>query len=185
MHKSLILVLTLAFCAPAAHAAAQALTPAERAFFDQHISEIVQIEPKRLVDPALQKVFATPFYEVTVTIRENNGMNTNTLIAARVGSQLVNATRPGEDAELPDFLKMMNPVFKLATSADARTLQQALDAAYPILGSDDQKAKTYRRAGNQWIFVRGVFFDNRQGFVFETDSTGAIVAVKYALKLPA
>ncbi len=73
MHRSLILMLALAFCAPAIQSGAQTLTADERAFFDQHISQIVQIEPKRLADPAVQKVFAAPFYEVTVTIERTKG----------------------------------------------------------------------------------------------------------------
>ena len=184
MHRLLIVALALAFSAPAVQSAAQTLTPEERGFFDQHIGTIVQIEPKRLVDPAVQKVFAAPFYEVTVTIHEKEGTNTNRLIAARVGSELVNMTAPSSDADLPDLAKMMNPAFRLASPADAQTLQQALDAAYPIIGSENQKAATSRHVGNQWIFVRGVFFDNKSGFIFETDAKGAITAVKYSLKLP-
>ncbi len=92
-------------------------------------------------------------------------------------------TRPSSDADLPDFAKMMNPEFRLASADDARTLQRALDAAYPIMGSEDQKAAANRRVGNQWIFVRGVFFDNKMGFIFETDATGAVTAVKFSLKL--
>jgi hypothetical protein len=96
----------------------------------------------------------------------------------------VSVTRPSTDADLPDFLTMLNPGFKLATEDDARTLQQALDVAYPIIGSGDKKAETNRRAGNEWIFVRGIFFDKKMGYVFQTDPSGRIVSVKYSLKLP-
>jgi hypothetical protein len=184
MRKSLVLTLALVFCGVAAQSFAQVLTSEERAFFDQHISELVKVEPTRVVDPAVQKVFAAPFYEVTTTIHEGDGTNTLKLIVARLGSQLVSVTRPSTDADLPDFLTMLNPGFKLATEDDARTLQQALDVAYPIIGSGDKKAETNRRAGNEWIFVRGIFFDKKMGYVFQTDPSGRIVSVKYSLKLP-
>jgi hypothetical protein len=184
MRKSLVLILAVAFCGAAVQSFAQALTPADRAFFDQHISELVKIEPTHLVDPAVQKVFAAPLYEVTITVHEGDGTNTSKLIVARLGSQLVSVTSPSTDAELPDFLKMLNPGFKLATADDARTMQQALDAAYPIISSEGKKARTNRQAGNQWVFVRGVFFDSKMGYIFQTDASGRIVSAKYALKLP-
>jgi hypothetical protein len=183
MPKFLIVTLALIFCAGAARSDAQTLPAAERAFFDQHISEIVSIEPKRLADPAMLKVFAAPIYEVTITIREADSTNTNRIVVAHVGSELVNVSKPSTDTDLPDVLKMMNPGFRLASAEDALVLQQALDTAYPISGSDDKKAKTYRRTGNEWIFVRGVFFGKSKGFVFEVDAGGAIVAAKYVLKL--
>jgi len=183
MPKLLIVTLALVFCAGAARSDAQTLPPAERAFFDQHISEIVRIEPKRMADPAMLKVFAVPIYEVTITIHEADSTNTSSIIVAHVGSQLVSVSRPSTDADLPHVLKMMNPGFRLTSAEDARMLQQVLDAIYPIIGSDDKKAETHRRTGNQWIFVRGVFFGKSQGFVFEIDASGAIVAVKYSLKI--
>jgi hypothetical protein len=79
---------------------------------------------------------------------------------------------------------MLHPDFRLRTAADATTLQQALDVAYPIVMDRDKKTKTFRHAGHQWIFVRGEFFDSKSGYIFETDASGAITSVKYQLKLP-
>jgi hypothetical protein len=184
MHKCLIVMLALLFCAGATQSAAQTLAPAERAFFDEHISELVQIQPRRLADPAMPRVFAAPFYEVTITVHEGDSTGTTKFIVARAGSRLVSVRPPSGDADLPDLPKMMNPGFRLTSADDARVLQQALDVAYPIVGSGDKKAEANRRVGNRWIFVRGVFFGKDMGFIFETDANGAIVAVKYSLKLP-
>ncbi len=183
MSKCAALVSVLASCALAVPAWAQAPTPAERTFFNQHISDVVTFEPTLVAAPG--RVFAAPFYLVQVNIAGNAGAaTTNNLIVAHVGAHLVNVSQPGTDAEMRELASAFSPTFRLATPADAAALQKALDAVYPISDRDDQKVKANRHAGNQWVFIRGVFFDDRRGFIFETDAKGAIVAAKYSLKLP-
>ncbi len=160
------------------------LTPDEQAFFDKHTSDVIRLETQRLDAPAIVKVFSSPFYAVKVVLKVADGELSNDLIVARIGDNLVSVSRPGSDGDLPDLQKMLNPDFKLRTDADATTLQQALDAAYPILMDSDKKTKAFRRAGHSWIFVRGKFFDSKSGYIFETDASGAITSVKYQLKLP-
>ena len=179
----IVVALAVAGSLPVA-ARAAGLPAEEQAFFDKHISEIVQLEPTKLNDAAFLKVFATPFYSVKVLIKEADSEQTSTLIVARVDGKLVSVGRPSSDADLPDFAKMLNPDFKLKTDADAKLLQQALDAAYPIIGDSDKKAESFRHAGGQWILVRGVFFDDKLGYIFEVDASGTIKSVKFTLKLP-
>ncbi len=183
MHKSAVLVSVLLCCAAALPATAQTLTPAERAFFDQHISEVVTFEPTPLA-AAPPRVFAMRFYAVQVNLAQDTANFTKKLIVAPVGSHLVNVSVPGSDADMPGLLKALNPSFRLATAADAAALQQALDTVYPIEDKADLKLRANRRMGNQWLFVRGEFFDDRKGFVFETDAKGSVTAVKYSLRLP-
>ena len=79
---------------------------------------------------------------------------------------------------------MFRPDFKLKSDADARVLQAAFDAIFPIIGSGDQKVATFKHTGNQWIFVRGEFFDSLMGFVVTTDGGDAVTGVKFVMKLP-
>jgi hypothetical protein len=163
---------------------ADGLSPEEQAFFDKHISDVVRFEPTKLNDPSFLKVFSTPFYSVKVTIGPADGGAMTTLVVARIDDKLVSVDRPSTDADLPEFPKMLNPAFKLKTNDDAKMLQQALDVAYPIIGRDDEKAKSFRRSGSRWIFVRGVFFESKLGYVFDVDSSGVVKSVKFMLKLP-
>ncbi len=185
MRKSLVAALVFAFlCVPAVRSMAQTLTPEERTFFDQHISKIVEIQPKRMVDPAVVKVFAVPFYDVAVTIHEAEGTSGTNVILTRTSSGLAFVGRPSGDEDLPDFPKMLNPAFRLATPADVQTMQQALDAVYPIVGLDsERKAATSRHVGDEWIFVRGTAFDTKVGFVFKTDAKGAITGVRFSVNI--
>jgi hypothetical protein len=184
MRRPLALTLSTLLSALPALLPAGDLTPDEQAFFDQHLSDVVRFEKQRLDDPAMVKVFSSPFYAVKVVLKLADGEQSNDFVAARNGDNLVSVNRPGTDGDLPDLQKMLNPEFKLRTPADATLLQQALDTVYPIVMSNDQKLKTFRQAGKTWIFVRGEFFDAKSGFIFETDEDGAITSVKYQLKLP-
>jgi hypothetical protein len=170
--------------AGAARVAAQGLPPAEKAFFDSHIAEFVQIVPTRLSDPALRKVFATPLYDVQVVLKEADGESRNGMILARVGDRLVPVSRPGTDQDFPELVRMVDPAFRLDSVEAGATFQRALDLAFPILGSSDQKAKTFLQEGHRWVFIRGVFFKTRTGFVLETDDGGGIRSAKFSLGLP-
>jgi cellulose synthase/poly-beta-1,6-N-acetylglucosamine synthase-like glycosyltransferase len=185
MRKFIPVVALLLATFGALRAGAQTLTADEKAFMDQHLSDIVTTEITRLNDAALAKVFAVPFYSVKMIIKEDDGGEGYTsFTAARVGTQLVNVTAPGTDGDLPKFLKMIDPKFKLAADADATVVQQALDALYPPFSDSDKKEVKFTHTGNQWMFVRGKFFDDKKGYVFTTGADGTITAVKYLLKLP-
>jgi hypothetical protein len=157
----------------------------EKVFLDQHFSDVIKIEPVRLSDPAVVKVFATPFYTLSVAIDDGSGgTSSNSVLVVRRDDKLVGISRPSTDGDCPEIQKMFRPDFRLKNDADALVVQTALDAVFPIIGSSDQKAKTFKHAGQQWKFVRGEFFEAKMGFVVTTDNSGAVTGVKFALKLP-
>lgn len=163
---------------------AQNLPPEDQAFFDKHLSDFIRFEATKLDDALFLKVFSTPFYCVKVLIKASDGEQSSDVVLARLDGKLVSVGRPSSDVDLPEFPKLLNPAFRLKTDDDAKVLQQALDTAYPIIGNDNKKAKSFRRAGDQWILVRGVFFDDQLGFIFTVDPTGAVKSVKFVLRLP-
>ena len=167
---------------------ADSLSPDERAFFDKHLSKVVQVEPTKLHAAALDRVFHATFYKVTVTINEGGGGSQSMdLTVARAGDDLEAVSKPSTTEDLPHLKEMLNPKFKLHTQQDAKAVQDALDVLYPIskgFGDKDLKAKAIKHSGNEWTFVRGEFFQKHAGFVFTTDASGAIQSVKYSLELP-
>ncbi len=184
MHRSITLALSALLSAIPALAAAADLTPAEQAFFAQHVSDVIRLDAKRLDAPELARVFSSPMYLVKVMRLEGEGDELREIAVARIGAKLVSLSVPGTDTDLPGFPQMLNPAFRLRTDADAAVLQAALDAIFPILMDSDRKLKGFRHAGNRWCFMRGEFFEDKLGFIFETDAGGAIKSVKYQLRLP-
>ena len=157
----------------------------DKAFFEKHFSDVVKIDPVRVSDPAVIKVFATPFYTLNVSIDDGQGgTNQSSVVVARQDDRLVSVSRPGTDGDHPEILQMLRPDFRLKNDSDARVFQAALDAVYPIIGNSDQKAKGFKHAGPQWKFVRGDFFEAKMGFLVTTDKSGAVTSVTYVMKLP-
>ena len=163
---------------------AQSLTPDEQAFFDKHTSDIVHLEPMRVGDAAFVRVFAMPVYRVKVVIQMGDGTSSQDMVLARSGEKLVCVSRPGSDADMPDFPKMLTPSFKLRTDDDAKGMQSAMDVIYPLITDDEKKAVAIQHTGNRWTFIRGKFFDHHMGFILETDADGTIKSAKYSLQLP-
>lgn len=161
----------------------QALSSDEQSFFDKHLGDVIKVEPRRVTDDAVVKVFASPFYDVKLTIHDGDSTQTQDVIVTRIGDRLVTATRPGSDADLSDFPKTINPNFKLKTDDDAKAVQAALDAISPI-GPGDKAAEKFRHTGNQWVFVRGTFFKDEMAYVLTTDDSGTVTAARFTLKAP-
>ena len=159
------------------------LSKEERAFFDKHVSELVQITPTQMGDAAVVKVFSAPALNVEIKMKQADGDQTQSMVIAHVGEKLMDMTRPSTDAAMPEFPKMVKN-FKLKTDEDAKTMQAALDAVYPVIGDDDKKAVSFSHNGTEWTFIRGKFFDKHMGFVFKTDGNGMIVEARYSLKVP-
>jgi hypothetical protein len=156
----------------------------EQAFLDKHMNEVVAITPKRLSDAAVTKSFSAPVYELNITINSGDGGTmSQKQIAAKVDDKLVPVARPGTDQDCPQIFKMVNPAFVLKTDDDAKTMQAAMDAVFPPVTDDEKKGISFSHSGSTWTFYRGMFFNNKLGFVITTDGSGKVTAVKFALKL--
>jgi hypothetical protein len=178
----LIAVGMLLAATPAARA--DDLSPEDKAFFDKHATDIVRLEPGKVTDPTFVHVFALPVFHVKVVIKQGDGDGSMDLVVAKMDDKLVSVSRPGTDSDLPDFPKMISPSFALKSDADAKDMQAAMDLIYPLITDDEKKAEAFHHEGNKWTFIRGPFFNNKMGFVFETDASGKITSAKYSLKLP-
>lgn len=153
----------------------------DQAFFDKQTAKFIKLQPTRLTDPALEKVFMAMMYKVNII--GSDGSNT-TAIVARTGDDITIVSIPSSTAEMPDLVKLLKPEFKLKSASDGKTFQDALDAVYPIdttFNKDDVNAKATRHKGNQWTFIRGKFFDHFKGFIVTTDPAGHVTAVKWTL----
>jgi hypothetical protein len=159
----------------------------DQAFVTQHVSDVVAVTPTRIADPTVTKVFSAPIYSLDISINQGeNGTSDQKQLAARIDDKLVAISRPGTDEDCPGILKMFNPSFTLQSDDDAKTLQTALDLAFPTATDDDKKLVAFRHSGQDWTFIRGAFLNNKVlGFIFTTDAQGKITAAKFSLEIPA
>ena len=135
---------------------------------------------------ALSQVTDAAIYDVKVKVKGPESSSTSKVRVMK-GSQGVKALpRPSTNQACPWLKELIKKDFKLKTEKDAEILEAALDTLYPIsdgFGGKDKKAKAIRKQDGRIVFIRGEFFKDLKGFVFQTDESGAITEVNYSLKL--
>ncbi|WP_345194028.1 hypothetical protein, partial [Kistimonas scapharcae] len=169
----------------------QSLTEAEEQAIHAAIlkRENVTIETDitKLESKALTRAFSAQFYDTTITRRNNNYSSESAVILAMQKGRVIEIDNPSTNQPVPELKKCLKKDFQLKTRQDASILEAALDILYPIregYGSEDMEHKAIRQNGNQWLFIRGVFFRDLMGFIFETDNSGNILSVDYSLEIP-
>ncbi|KEI69373.1 hypothetical protein [Endozoicomonas elysicola] len=171
-------------------ALAKSLTAEEKKGIQRTIINNIKIKTKARVleNSSIQKTFSAKFYDVTITQHDiaegSSSAHNRTLV--KQGNKFIYLESPTTDEPLPKLFSMLNKQFMLKNQKDAQILEEALDTIYPIstsFGTEDLDKKAIRQEGNQWIFIRGGFFDKLMGFVFQTDSGGRIQSVSYSLNI--
>ena len=187
---SMLTITLLASCPKVVDA--QSLTAQEkdtihRAVLEKETVEI-ETEATRRTDDALTKVFSTPFYDVTIIQHSDNHTREDSVLLTNLDGQMVELKAPNTNETLPDLQRILNKDFQIKSPQDAFLLEEALDILYPIratFGNEDLNKKAVLENGNQWLFIRGAFFEDLKGFVFTTDASGNITDASYAMRIPA
>jgi len=142
---------------------------------------------KELKSAAIKKVTDASIYDVKVRVTGPDGSPIGlSMKVVKRNKTVTELDSPNTNQSCPRVKTLINKTFKLKTEQDAKTLEAALDELYPIsnsFGGRDKKVKAIRRQGQTVTFVRSTFFKKLGGFVFETDANGAIMNVRYSLKI--
>ncbi|MFT5131415.1 MAG: hypothetical protein ACI8W8_005051 [Rhodothermales bacterium] len=166
------------------------ITPEENALIGAEVRKLYKLRTKAesLSSEAVSKVTNAKVYSVKVTIAGPDGETSEKIKFVKDGDAFSTITRPSTNEKCPELKALIKKDFRLKTEEDAKALEAALDALYPLsehFGGKDKKAKAIRRTANSVTFVRGEFFKDFKGYVFETDDNGAIVEVRYSLGIKA
>ena len=169
----------------------QPLTEAEQQAIHTAILAREQIEIKtdgtRLENKALSTAFNAQFYDTTITQVTKDYSSESEMMLAIQNDQVIELEDPSTNQSVPELKAILKTDFRLKTQQDAAFLEEALDILYPIevgFGREDLEHKAIQQKGNQWFFIRGVFFRDLKGFVFQTDDSGNILSVDYSLEIP-
>ncbi|GAA4651180.1 hypothetical protein GCM10023116_34630 [Kistimonas scapharcae] len=191
-YVSPLLLMATLLSSPTQALAAQPLTSEEKQIIHQAVLEKetvdIETEATRRTDDALARVFSTPFYDVTIIQHSDNHTQEESALLTNLDGQMVELKAPTTNEPLPDLHRILNKDFQIKSPQDALLLEEALDILYPIrttFGNEDLNQKAVLENGNQWLFIRGAFFEDLKGFVFTTDASGNITDASYALRIPA
>jgi hypothetical protein len=150
-------------------------------FFKDKIFEIISLKPIPLNNDSLKELTDANIYELKLTIN----YSVDTLLVAKTNNKLVDLTKPSTPKDHNGLVKIINPNFKLNNEKNVLILQNALDVLYPISKKEDSRVKTYFKKDGKWYFIRGKFFKNFKGYVFNIKNDGSILKARYELKIPA
>lgn len=154
------------------------------AMIKESICRMIDVQAQPVSSEALKRVFQGRFFQVKLSRKNPDGSiyGMGKLRMVRLGDRMVFPSDIGTDKSLPVLLEILNPDFSLTTDSDARLMEQALGALYPVHSISDKNATGIRRQGDTWLFVRGKFFDHHKGFVVKTKN-GKVTELRYKLKI--
>ena len=160
---------------------AQQVPPADQQAIDNFIKSISYTETQLVKQDVLRKVFTGNFYNVKPGFKEQNGTMTCSEFHFNIlNGKLTELEELDQDKELTTLNGMLNKNFLIKDEASAKTFETALDALYPLSDSDKAQEKHLKK-GNQWIYVRGPFFEKFKALLVTVDAKGAITKMEFSL----
>jgi hypothetical protein len=82
-----------------------------------------------------------------------------------------------------DFLfSLLKKDFTIRNESEAKIFEAALDAIYPIDWTVDAEDKKLLQQDGKWMFLRGVFFGSKKGFVITLDQNFGISQIDFDLE---
>jgi hypothetical protein len=162
----------------------QDLTQSEEGLIRKEICRWIKIDAKPIDTPILGKIFYGTFYEIKLSREDPDGsiFGMGKLMLVRVDDHFVIPENIATNKSMPSLKSLLKKDLRFKNMKDAQMIQDALDNIYKISSISDKNAKGIKQKGDEWIFIRGKFFDKYKGFIFKTKD-GVIVEVKYSLHI--
>ncbi len=161
---------------------AQDISSDDQSIIDQYILSNTISEKTLLPADTLSRVFTGTFYRVQAGFNEQNGHSlcNNYYFNIKDGNlaELEEFTTNMKAEQLPLFIR---PDFRLNDENSARLFEASLNKIYPFDEEEGDVVKHLKK-DNQWIFIRGKFFDKFSAFLVATDQEGKITGIDYSLE---
>lgn len=189
--KKLVSLLFVAACfanAPVQAAESDAEKTAEenQKLIETFVRSNVYAQPKVLAKDVIGKVFEGDFYETKVKISYTPGSSSSSTesgINVHDGEVTKVAECCSNHQEFPTLLSLVKKDFLLKDEKAAKQFEAALDLLYPPREKDRKEVK-HMQEGEQWIFIRGTFFDDAKAFAVTTDPDGTVTNIEFKLPYP-
>jgi len=153
---------------------AQEIDAGSAKLIEDHIKSRLNIE-KELINPqAVEKVFYGTFYKVGPGFFFPDGyggcieyyLNLN-------DGKVTELQKLGYDMEMKELLALLRKEFRLKDEAGAVIFETALNALFPVDEKDKPDVR-HMKKNNQWIFLRGKFFDDDTAVIVSVNPDGTV-----------
>ena len=161
---------------------AQTVDSLDQKRIEAFVRSNVYVKPEVVDKEATAKVFEGTFFKAEVKISyiptesssySESGINVYNDSVTKLRSCCSNQ-------EFPELLSLVKKDFLLNDEKSAQLFENALNVLYPVKKKEIPNVR-HLQEGNQWVFIRGTFFDDLQAFVVTTDSNGIITKIAYEL----
>lgn len=142
----------------------------------QYISETTVVNPA-----VTSKVFSGRFYIVSSGFKYQDmtsycsDFNFN-LEAGKIR----NYENVSEDHEMPQLVALIKKDYLLKDEPSAKAFEATLNELFPVKKEDLAGVKHYKK-GNQWIFIRGKFFEDKSALIVTVAPNGTITKIENKL----
>lgn len=154
----------------------------DKAAINGYINKMMYLDLKPVVSDALPAVFNGKFY---IVHQEFKFDTTGTWICQNIklnvnGSSVSYLEGLNSNMVVNSLPLLVKKEFLLKDENAAAKFESALNVIYPYEERDKDQIK-HMKKGDQWIFVRGKFFDNYSALIITVGPKGAIKKIDYSL----
>jgi hypothetical protein len=163
---------------------AQTVSSQDEKVINDFLKKTLNQEIEVVAPDAVSKVFVGKFYKVNpgFDFPDGSGYCTDYSFNVNAGVIVVNE-KLSTDMDLPQLLSIVKKGFLLKDEATAKLFEAALNTLYPV-DEDEVAALKHMKKGNQWIFLRDKFFDNRTAVIATVSANGTITKLEVILGYP-
>jgi hypothetical protein len=178
MKKLLFLITSLIF--PAC-LFAQNIPDNDQSGIKAYVTDKMMMETVRFESDTIKKVFTGNFYKVNMGFKHVEGEDYCAEYYFNVnGTSISELEGPHADVEIAVLPRLIKSDFRLNNENAAKVFEACLDKIYPMEKSELELKKHFKK-DNQWIFIRGSFFEDFKAFKVTVDPTGKIMVVEFNL----
>jgi hypothetical protein len=178
MKKLLLYLVALLF---SLSIAAQEINEQNQKLMDEYLKSKFYSEKEVMGPTALSKVFSGIFYKVQSGFMFVSGTSLGSNVFLNISEgKITEVEELTHDRELPLLLALVKKEFSLKDEPGAVLFEAALNELYPVEEKEKAGIK-HMRKNNQWIFIRGKFFDNYTALIVTTGSNGVVTRIEVKL----
>ncbi len=164
---------------------AQQVDDATKKALDDYVFSKMSID-RNVMEPAtLGKIFRGQFYEVNLGFSSIDGsvLSGSDYYLNIENGKVTELPSLSHDMELTAMFTLLKKDFLLKDEAAAMAFEKSLDVLFPLRDSEKTNVK-HMKKNNQWIFIRGKFFDDYTAVIVTINPNGSVSKIELMLAYP-
>lgn len=148
---------------------------------DNYIRSASFNEVHPILSDTLQRVFSGKFYNVAPGFKSADGSVTCNNYHFNInGANIAELEELSNDKDLMQMPGLLQKGFFLNDEKSAGLFEVAINKIYPP-EREDKGLIRHLKKNNQWIFIRGKFFENYKAIVVTVDPKGTVTKISFTL----